>query len=178
MNGLIRIKEGHHPQITTKSYCSTQNCRYNGESLFFRQLYSITAVFMEKLVKVQKLLAIAIAAGTLFMVQANEDVAERIKPYGQVKVAGAVAATAAAGPRSGKDIYNQACTACHSSGVLGAPKTKDAADWKPRLDAKGFDTVWQNAINGINAMPPMGTCGSCSEDDIKAAIEYMIEGVE
>ncbi len=127
--------------------------------------------------KVQKLLAIAVAAGALFFVQADEDIAERIKPYGQVKVAGAVAA-AAAGPKSGKDIYNQACTACHAGGVLGAPKTQVAADWKPRLDEKGFDTVWQNAINGINAMPPMGTCGSCSDDDIKAAIEYMIEGVE
>ncbi len=42
---------------------------------------------------------------------------------------------------------------------------------------KGFDTVWQNAINGIGAMPPMGTCGDCSNDDIKAAIEHMIEGI-
>ena len=83
--------------------------------------------------KVQKLLAIAIVAGALFMVQANEDVAERIKPYGQVKVAGAVAATAAAGPRSGKDVYTQACSARHAGGVLGAPKTQNAADWKPHV---------------------------------------------
>ena len=61
--------------------------------------------------------------------------------------------------------------------MLGAPKLQDAADWQPRLDEKGFDTVWQNDINGINAMPPMGTCGDCSNDDIKAAIEYMIEGI-
>lgn len=108
----------------------------------------------------------------------DEEIAERIKPYGSVHVAGAqVASAAAAGPRSGADIYNQACLACHGAGVLGAPKLQDAADWQPRLDEKGFDTVWQNAINGINAMPPMGTCGDCSNDDIKAAIEYMIEGI-
>ena len=108
----------------------------------------------------------------------DEEIAERIKPYGSVHVAGAQAASAAAaGPRSGADIYNQACLACHGAGVLGAPKLQDAADWQPRLDEKGFDTVWQNAINGINAMPPMGTCGDCSNDDIKAAIEYMIEGI-
>ena len=108
----------------------------------------------------------------------DEEIAERIKPYGSVHVAGAQAASAAAaGPRSGADIYNQACLACHGAGVLGAPKLQDAADWQPRLDEKGFDTVLQNAINGINAMPPMGTCGDCSNDDIKAAIEYMIEGI-
>ena len=59
---------------------------------------------------------------------------------------------------------------------LNAPKFQDVADWTPRM-TKGFDTVWQNAINGIGAMPPMGTCGDCSNDDIKAAIEHMIEGI-
>lgn len=106
----------------------------------------------------------------------EDDIKNRIKPVGKVHVAGAAPA-AAAGPRSGADIYNQACVACHTSGVLGAPKLQVAADWQPRLDEKGFDQVWKNAVNGINAMPPMGTCGDCTEDDIKAAIEYMIEGI-
>jgi len=43
--------------------------------------------------------------------------------------------------------------------------------------AQGFDTVWKNAIDGIGAMPAMGTCGDCSNDDIKAAIEHMIAGI-
>lgn len=107
----------------------------------------------------------------------EEEIAERIKPVGKVKIAGAVDTSAAAAPRTGKQIYDQACTACHTAGVLGAPKNQNAADWQPRLDEKGFDTVWQNAINGINAMPPMGTCGDCSDEDIKIAIEYMIEGI-
>ncbi|GLR69131.1 cytochrome c [Agaribacter marinus] len=108
----------------------------------------------------------------------EEEIAERIKPIGKVKVAGAVdESAAAAGPKSGKDIYNGACIACHGSGVLGAPKLHAAADWQPRLDEKGFDLVWKNAVDGINAMPPMGTCGDCTEDDIKSAIEYMIEGI-
>ena len=124
----------------------------------------------------------AIAGVIGFAAQAqmtDEEIAERIKPHGKVHVAGAAAETASAGggARSGEDIYNQACVACHAAGVLGAPKLQVAADWQPRLDEKGFDTVWQNAINGINAMPPMGTCSSCSEDDIKLAIEYMIEGI-
>jgi cytochrome c5 len=108
---------------------------------------------------------------------AQEDIAKRIMPIGKVHVAGAQAESAAAdGPRSGGDIYNASCVACHGSGVLGAPKKADAAGWGPRLEA-GFDAVWQNAINGKGAMPPRGTCANCSDDDIKAAIEFMIEGL-
>ena len=128
---------------------------------------------------------IAVFTSLVFFVGVNaqdmseQEIIDRIKPIGSVKVSGAQgAATAAAGPRSGEDIYKAHCTACHAVGVLGAPKTHNAGDWKPRLDAKGYDQVWENAINGINAMPPMGTCGSCSNDDIKSAIDYMLEGVE
>lgn len=127
---------------------------------------------------------IALVATGLFLTGAvaqtlNEDeIKERIMPVGKVKIAGAVDATAAAaGPRTGEQIYQAACTACHAVGVLGAPKTKVAADWQPRLDEKGYDLIWKNAINGINAMPAMGACGDCTDDDIKSAIDYMIEGI-
>ena len=107
----------------------------------------------------------------------DDAIKARIQPVGNVHIAGAKApGSADAGPRSGADIYAKSCVACHTSGVLGAPKLQDAADWAPRLE-KGFDVVWQNAIKGINAMPPKGTCSSCSDDDIKAAVEHMIEGL-
>lgn len=124
------------------------------------------------------------AALTVFAVQAQdmseEAIAERIKPMGDVHIAGAASESAAAGgggAKSGEEVYNQACVACHGAGVLGAPKFQVAADWQPRLDERGLDGIWQNALDGINAMPPMGTCGACSDDEIKAAIEYMIEGI-
>lgn len=109
----------------------------------------------------------------------DDAVRERIKPVGELLLEGdemVVAAAEPAGPRSGADIYQASCFACHGTGALDAPKLGDAAAWQPRI-AKGFDTIWQNAINGINAMPPMGTCGNCSDDDIKAAIEHMIDGI-
>ncbi|MGQ8364194.1 c-type cytochrome [Glaciecola sp. 1036] len=107
----------------------------------------------------------------------EEDIIERIKPVGQVKVAGAASETASAQPKTGKSIYESACQACHAVGVLGAPKFQNAADWQPRLE-KGFDQVWQNAINGIPpGMPAKGTCSSCTDEDIKIAIEYMTEGI-
>jgi cytochrome c5 len=134
--------------------------------------------------KIKQLVTLAVVALTLFSVQAlesNDDLKARIQPVGSVHIAGAAAAgagAAASGSRSGEDIYKGACAACHSSGVLGAPKTQNAGDWGPRLAEKGKKGVWRNAIKGINAMPPMGACGNCSEDDIMAAIDYMIEGVE
>lgn len=107
----------------------------------------------------------------------DEEIRERIKPVGSVHIAGAAEASAApAGPRSGDAVYNTFCVACHSVGVAGAPKTGDAAGWGPRLEA-GIDAVVANAINGIGGMPPKGTCGDCSSDEIKAAIDFMIEGI-
>ena len=117
-------------------------------------------------------------SGAVAQTMSEDEIAQRIKPVGKVKVAGAADEVAvAAGPRSGKDIYQGACTACHAVGVLGAPKTQVAADWQPRLDEKGFDQVWKNALDGIGGMPAMGACGDCTDEDIKSAIEYMIEGI-
>ena len=113
----------------------------------------------------------------------NDAIAERLKPVGEVCIqgeecaaAGAGAATAAAGgaARSGEDVYGKYCTACHGSGLLNAPKTGDTAEWTARAEAKGgLDGLLANAISGINAMPPKGTCGDCSDDELRAAIQHM-----
>ncbi len=72
----------------------------------------------------------------------------------------------------GEATYNTKCIVCHGSGVAGAPKFGDKAAWAPRI-ATGMDALLSSAINGKNAMPPKGTCMECSEEDLKAAIEYM-----
>ena len=110
----------------------------------------------------------------------EDAIAERIKPVGSVCVAGDDCAKglllAAAGPKSGEEVYNSSCLACHSSGAAGAPKFRNAGDWAGRL-AAGLETVYANAIAGIGAMPAKGLCMSCSDDEIKASIDYMIEGL-
>jgi cytochrome c5 len=131
----------------------------------------------------KKLLVIAAAIGLSFSVQAltdkqKDEIAERIKPVGSVCLqgdasCGAVAA-ASSGPRSGEDVYKASCTACHDTGAAGAPKKGDAAAWKPRI-AKGIDTLHTHAINGFNGMPPKGTCMTCSDDDVKAAVDFIVE---
>jgi cytochrome c5 len=108
----------------------------------------------------------------------EQSIAERLKPVGKVCVegddCGTASASTASGPKDPADIYQASCMACHGSGVLGAPKFGDAAAWGERL-AKGIDSMTANAINGINAMPPKGTCASCSDEDIKATIQYILD---
>lgn len=110
----------------------------------------------------------------------SDGIAERIAPVGTVCVKGDACAAnlqvASAGPRSGEDVYNTSCLACHASGAAGAPKSRVAADWTERL-AGGLDTVYANAINGKGAMPARGLCGTCSDDEIKAAVDYMLVGL-
>ena len=74
-----------------------------------------------------------------------------------------------------EQTYMMSCFACHSSGAAGAPKVGagNAAEWEPRLE-KGLDVVVANAINGVNTMPPKGLCFSCTDDDLRAIVDYMI----
>jgi cytochrome c5 len=84
----------------------------------------------------------------------------------------AAAAQPAAASGKGKEVYQASCFACHGTGAAGAPKIGDKAAWAPRI-AQGMDTLLQHSINGFNAMPPKGTCFTCSDADLQAAVEYM-----
>ena len=77
------------------------------------------------------------------------------------------------GGAAGQQVYKDSCQFCHAAGVAGAPKLGDKEAWAPRI-ALGLDALLASAINGKNVMPPRGACASCSDDDLKAAIEYMI----
>ena len=74
----------------------------------------------------------------------------------------------------GKQIYGSACFACHMSGAAGAPKLGDKGAWSSRI-AAGMDSLYKNAINGKGAMPPKGGSMALSDDDVKAAVAYMVE---
>ena len=73
----------------------------------------------------------------------------------------------------GQKTYQTSCQACHATGAAGAPKLGDKEAWAPRI-ATGVDAMLAVAIKGKGAMPPKGACASCSDDDLKAAIEYMV----
>ncbi|NRA56383.1 MAG: cytochrome c5 family protein [Gammaproteobacteria bacterium] len=134
-------------------------------------------------IRVSKLALGLVTALTMSMAvsaagQSNEEIQKRIQPVGGVYLASAVAEVAAepAGPRSGEQVYQASCFGCHGTGAAGAPKYGDAAAWGPRK-AQGIETLFSHALNGFNAMPPKGTCMSCSDDELKSAIEYMTNAI-
>jgi cytochrome c5 len=122
--------------------------------------------------------ALTFSTAALATSQADYDaIAERIKPVGDVYLAGSEpVSTEPAGPRDGATVYGTFCIACHASGVSGAPIKGNAEQWAPRI-AQGKDVLKKHAIEGLNLMPAKGTCMDCSDDEIVAAIEHMIAGL-
>ena len=117
----------------------------------------------------------------------REQIKKRIRPIGEVRVtkdpsqetkpsetAQNSQKAVAEEQDPGAKIYEQYCKTCHQNGLAGAPKYRVDADWKPRMAEKSMDDMVANAIKGINAMPPKGTCMSCSDEDIRLAVEYMV----
>lgn len=84
-----------------------------------------------------------------------------------------VAATDSA---AGQGTYDVFCSVCHAAGVAGAPKWGDAEAWQPRI-AQGIETLYQHSINGLNAMPAKGGNAALSDDDVKAAVDYMVNSL-
>lgn len=78
-----------------------------------------------------------------------------------------------AGP--GEDLYNSTCSTCHApamAAAMGSPAAHDTAAWAPRV-ANGMDAALASAKAGKGNMPPMGMCMDCTDDQLKAAIEFM-----
>lgn len=135
-------------------------------------------LFQSHIAKVLLVLAVAGAGVAWAAGEQDQALIERIKAVGEVCKSGANcdAAAPAAGAtgggksRTGADIATKHCVMCHGTpGVPGAPRT--AAEWKPRLAAKGgIDGLTASATKGINAMPPKGMCMDCTPVELKAAV--------
>ena len=116
---------------------------------------------------------------------------ERIAPLGGVvldgeavadpDVAAVSAAEAAPTVMTGPQVYNAACLACHGAGIGGAPRTGEAADWTARI-AQGRDTLNKHAVEGFQGeagyMPPKGGRTDLSDEEIIAAVDYLLEQVQ
>ncbi len=103
-----------------------------------------------------------------------EAVARRIKPIGDVTfadAAGGVAQGRAA--RTGEQVVQQVCAACHATGAAGAPKMGDKAAWSKRLGA-GLNGLLKSVIAGKNAMPPRGGGADLSDYELERAIVFMV----
>ncbi len=132
---------------------------------------------------VASLLVAAVAVAERVPPGTNDEISNRLAPFGELCRTGDPCAQAASsqastsGPMSGQQVFDKFCSACHATGVAGAPKAGDASAWKPRI-AKGMDTLWQHVENGFNAMPPKGTCVSCSDEELHNALNYLVGQAE
>ncbi len=127
-----------------------------------------------------------------------QSVQARIAPLGQEAVAGqnnaalaiqplAGAAQAGSGssavamPTSGKDLFDQTCSACHGAGIAGAPKAGDKAAWAQHI-AKGLPTLYQHALHGFTGttgtMPAKGGRSDVPDAMVEQAVNYMVSLVD
>jgi len=77
----------------------------------------------------------------------------------------------------GKATYEKTCSVCHGAGVANAPKYGDKAAWAPRA-ATGKDALLASVLSGKGAMPPKAGNAELSNDDIKAAIDFMLSAAK
>ena len=103
------------------------------------------------------------------------------QPAPQAATEAAPATAEAGGAEKGKKVYDTVCVICHAQGVGGAPKLGDKADWGPRI-AQGNETLYKHSIEGFQGqkglMPPKGGNTSLSDDDMKAAVDYMVSAAK
>lgn len=82
-----------------------------------------------------------------------------------------------AGQRSPEQVYQGYCVYCHANGTAGAPAVgpEHRLYWSHEVEEEGFETIVQEAIDGINAMPPRGGCGDCTDREIRDTVIYMLK---
>lgn len=116
-------------------------------------------------------------------------IAERLRPVGQVYLPGEELSAGepqvpavdtpqpVAATLSGPQVFNQSCNVCHGAGIGGAPMLSNKDNWAARIET-GVDTLKDHAINGYNGsvgyMPPKGGNASLSDDEIRAAVDFMV----
>lgn len=155
------------------------------DSIFFRN-FSILLAALVVLTIILILMGVAMQNNLVANLEGEADrsaIQASIKPVAEVNtdpnaiVVEAPAAIAAAfdGSLDGEMIYNNACAACHVSGVAGAPKLEKAA-WEARLE-QGMDILIQHAIDGFTGeagmMPARGGNAALTDEQIKVTVEFM-----
>ena len=132
-------------------------------------------------------LTMALAAATLLLAACGKNEAPAPAPATAPAAEAPAPAPAAQAPAAapataentvGKSVYGKTCAMCHAAGVAGAPKPGDKADWAPRI-AQGKDTLYKHAIEGFTGsngmMPARGGAASLSDDEVKAAVDFMAD---
>ena len=96
-------------------------------------------------------------------------------PFLAIALSALSALPALAAERSGKEVVDTVCAACHTTGKDGAPKLGDQAAWAQRA-SKGLDKLTQNAISGVRNMPAHGGQAALTDLEMTRAVGYMVSG--
>ena len=123
----------------------------------------------------------ASSASENYKVEIQKNTNQRIVPSGKINLASnptikqevVIASVSESKTLSGVDVYNTVCMSCHTSGAAGAPVIGNKNQWSDRM-AKGKDTLYANAINGIGIMPAKGGVSSLSDNEVKLAVDYIL----
>ncbi|MDT8990680.1 c-type cytochrome [Curvibacter sp. APW13] len=131
-------------------------------------LTSVGASFVLPLVVVGVLVSIFLSGGSSVpkASMAEDAVAARIQKVGSIAFA-----EARKEARTGEQVFQAQCGACHATGAAGSPKFGDAAAWGPRI-GKGFDALLTSALKGKGNMSPQGG-GASSDFEVARAVVYM-----
>ncbi|HET8701803.1 MAG TPA: c-type cytochrome [Nitrococcus sp.] len=118
--------------------------------------------------------------GQQFLLMSNQQRAERVQPVGETNTAAEsaaptvlAAATSESKGRSGQQVVEQVCAACHTTKFMNAPQIGNKEEWGPIVKANTLDTLVQRDLKGYGNMPPQGS--SVNEAEARAAIKYMVE---
>ena len=116
--------------------------------------------------------------------EAKKAIEKRIAPVGQVCVEGQdcaqevnLVSSSLGEMRSGKEVYDTACTTCHAIALAGAPRFGDRLSWGERAN-EDLDKLVETVTNGLGGMPPMGMCMDCSQEELSDAVQYMLDALD
>lgn len=99
----------------------------------------------------------------------DEAIAKRLKPVGEVVV---MDASAPKTEKTGQQVVETVCSACHATGALNAPKIGDKTAWG-KLIQEGQGKITQDAIKGVRQMPPRGGNPDLTDTEFARAVVYM-----
>lgn len=162
----------------------------------FVQNFIVILVMLLGMVAIFVIIARVVGGNEVVMAKQRAQVlAMETRPVGSVRLAGATDTTLPGGDQQanaaggegvaageenvGKAIYDRLCVSCHGTGLPNMPQLGDAAEWKERV-ADGMALVYEHAIKGFTGesgmtMPPKGGDASLSDEEVKAAVDYIIE---
>jgi cytochrome c5 len=110
--------------------------------------------------------------------QATGQVQEQAKAAAPAESSAPASVTTQSGATEGEQIFNKVCVVCHGEGFAGAPKLGDKEAWQARIN-QGMETLVNHAIHGYHgsqgSMPAKGGDASLTDDEVKAAVAYMVE---